>query len=107
MARTTINVPFRCNFSEAEKTINSILLNNGFHQTTLNSGENVWKKGTGLMTAMQFVKVEFSSGEAVLSAWVQAGIGSLGGSEMDLTGIVAAIPKKSLMKVLSQIKSAL
>lgn len=107
MARTTINAPFSCNFDQAEKTIHTILLNNGFHQTVLKSGENVWKKGTGLMTAMQFVKVEFSSEEVRLSAWIQAGIGSFGGSEMDLTGIAGAIPKKSLMNVLTQIKAAL
>ena len=51
----------------------------GFKTTTLKTGEKVWKKGTGLMTAMQFVKVDFGQNEFIMSAWVQAGIGSVGG----------------------------
>ena len=44
--------------------------------------------------------------EFVMSAWVQVGIGSLGGGEMDLTGVVAIIPKKQLMTVLEEIKKS-
>lgn len=107
MPRTILKVPFHCDFSEAERTINLILQDSNFHQTSLRTGENVWKKGTGLMTAMQFVKVEYGDDEAILSAWVQSGIGSFGGKEMDLTGFVAGIPKKSLIKTLEKIKAAL
>lgn len=58
------------------------------------------------MTAMQFVKVDFGQNEFIMSAWVQAGIGSVGGGEMDLTGVVAALPKRQLMKVLEEIKKS-
>ena len=94
MARTTIVTQSNCKFEQAENIINNILSKNGFKQTTINSGENVWKKGTGFLTAMQFIKIDFSSNEFTISAWVQAGLGSVGGNEMDLTGVVAAIPKK-------------
>ena len=117
MARTTIVTQFNCKFEQAENIINNILSKNGFKQTTItvsythlratiNSGENVWKKGTGFLTAMQFIKIDFSSNEFTISAWVQAGLGSVGGNEMDLTGVVAAIPKKQLLNVIEQIKKA-
>ena len=103
MARTTIVTQSNCKFEQAENIINNILSKNGFKQTTINSGENVWKKGTGFLTAMQFIKIDFSSNEFTISAWVQAGLGS---NEMDLTGVVAAIPKKQLLNVIEQIKRA-
>lgn len=106
MARTVFNVNYNCDFEKASNIISSILIQNGFKQIVCN-GEEVWKKGTGIMTAMQFVKVEFDAGFVTLSAWVQAGLGNTGGSEMDLTGFVAAVPKKSLMKVLEKIKKSL
>lgn len=106
MARTVINMNYNCNFDEASNRINSVLLQNGFKQQERN-GESFWKKGTGLMTAMQFIKVDFSESAVTISAWVQSGIGNLGGSEMDLTGFVAAAPKKSLMKVIEKIKKCL
>jgi hypothetical protein len=83
--------------------VNSILVQNRFKRISYN-GEEVWKKGTGLLTAMQYIKVEYGPGCIILSAWVQVGVGSVGGGEMDLKGVVAAVPKKSLMKVIEQIK---
>ena len=106
MARTTIVTQFNCKFEQAENIINNILSKNGFKQTTINSGENVWKKGTGFLTAMQFIKIDFSSNEFTISAWVQAGLGSVGGNEMYLTGVVASIPKKKLLNVIEKIKKA-
>lgn len=106
MSRTVFNVNYNCDFESANNTISNILTENGFKLINRN-GEEVWKKGTGMMTAMQFVKVEFDSNVAVLSAWVQAGLGNAGGSEMDLTGFVGAVPKKSLMKILEKIKNSL
>ncbi len=106
MARTIINLNYNCSFDEAFNKISSVLVQNGFKKQERN-GEEFWKKGSGIMTAMQFIKVDFSEGEVIISAWVQSGIGSLGGSEMDLTGFVAAAPKKSLMKVIEKIKMCL
>ena len=52
-------------------------------------------------------KIEFTDTTLVVSGWVQAGVGSVGGNEMALNGIVAAVPKKSVMKVIEQIKASL
>lgn len=65
------------------------------------------EKGTGLLTAMQYIKIEFTDTTLIVSGWVQAGVGSAGGNEMALNGIVAAVPKKSVMKVIEQIKASL
>ena len=106
MARTKIVVQYNCEFEQVQNTINKISSSNGFKEITINTGENVWKKGTGMLTAMQFIKLEFSQKEFVIYAWVQMGLGDLGGSEMDLTGFVAAIPKKQLINIIEQIKKA-
>lgn len=106
MARTIIKTAYSCTYDEAQRRISAILSEKGFKMTTLKTGEKVWKKGTGLMTAMQFVKVDFSQSEFVMSAWIQVGLGSVGGGEMDLTGVVGALPKKMLMGVLEEIKRA-
>lgn len=104
MARTTIQIPYTCSFDDAQSRVERILTLRGFHQQALVTGETVWKHGLGLMTAMKYVKVEYGEKMVTLSAWVQVGIGSIGGGEMALTGITAALPKKQLMKVLEEIQ---
>ena len=106
MARTSMTIPYSCSLEEAQEKISSILAKKKFKMATIETGENVWKKGTGMMTAMQFVKVDFWQDECVLLAWVQVGFGIIVGGEMDLTGVVGALPKKQLMKVLEEIKQA-
>ena len=106
MARTIINLPLRNSVDESYNTAVNILQVNGFKEVSY-IGETVWKKGTGLLTAMQYIKIEFTDTTLVVSGWVQAGVGSVGGNEMALNGIVAAVPKKSVMKVIEQIKASL
>ncbi|MCI8282361.1 MAG: hypothetical protein HFI76_11845 [Lachnospiraceae bacterium] len=106
MARTSMKIVYKCTFEQAQNKVTNILSGKGFKTTTIKTGETVWKKGTGLMTAMQFIKVDYSEKEILLSAWIQAGVGSMGGGEMDLSGIVGALPKKQLMKVLEEMKRA-
>ena len=103
MARTYFNIPNNCSFEEIQNKIETILKNRKFHETTIDTGEIVWKNGTGFFTAMKFLKVEYSEKQVKLSAWTQAGLGSVGGTEMDLTGFAAAIPKKQLMNVVEEI----
>ena len=56
---------------------------------------------------MEFVILELDENSIILSAWVQAGLGSAEGSEMALDGVVLVVPKKSLMKVIEKIKFSL
>ncbi len=105
MPRTQIRVPFSANFEIVNQTVTNILLSEGFSEKTIN-GETCWKKGTGMATAMQYAKVEYTQDELVLSGWIQSGLGSLAGPEMELTGFVGSIPKKALRKRLDKIAQA-
>ena len=106
IARTIINLPLRNSVDESYNTAVNFLQANCFKVVSYN-GETVLKKGTGLLTAMQYIKIEFTDTTLVVAGWVQAGVGSVGGNEMALNGIVAAVPKKSVMKVIEQIKASL
>ncbi len=106
MARSSFTIPYRCSFHEAQQKVESILQSKGYHTQVIKSGEHVWKCGNGILTAMKFVKVEYAPDKILLSAWVQIGLGSLGGGEMDLTGVTGALPKKQLMKLVEEIKQA-
>ena len=103
MARTMINIPFQDNFDRVENKTKQILINNGFKEINRNN-EIVWKKGTGFLTAMQFIKIEYNVNMVIVSAWVQMGIGNVGAGEMELSGVVAAIPKKQLMKTIQKLQ---
>ena len=106
MARTHFKIKYSCSFAEAKEKVESILRRRDFHPETLSTGEHVWKQGVGFLTAMKFIKVDYAQGELHLNAWVQAGLGSVGGAEMDLTGFVGALPKKQVMSVIEEIKLA-
>lgn len=106
MARTTIKIQLTMPFDEAERIIKSILTQEGYKEKSQNN-EIIWKKGTGLITAMQYIKTEYSSNYVNVSGWVQTGVGNVGGKEMALDGIVAAMPKKSVMKVISRIQNSI
>lgn len=106
MPRSSFTIKHNNDFKTTESIIANILVSSGFKEKDYN-GERVWKKGTGLMTAMQYIKIEYSENTVDIQAWVQAGMGNVGGKEMDLKGFVAAVPKRALMKVVQNIQNAL
>lgn len=68
----------------------------GFEYTQF-KGENVWKKGIGMMTAPQFIKVEYQNGKVHLEAWMKYAI--LPGvycGEMGVTGFWGFAVKQML-----------
>lgn len=91
---------------EIADIVTALLEKDGYHEIE-RDGEIVWKKGTGAMTAMHFIKLEYFPGDFVISGWVQAGIGSKGFDDMDLTGFIAAIPKKSTFKTIQKLRKAI
>ncbi len=103
MARSVFTLSYN-DFATTNNNINNFLIQNGFKKMEKNN-EEFWKKGTGMATAMQFIKIDYSENELTIYAWVQAGVGSVGGKEMELKGFVAAIPKKSLLKKIEKIKA--
>ncbi len=107
MARTQIQIPFQGPLDEARQLTENFLGAQGFHPYP-QSGEGVWKKGTGMATAMQYMELAFTPGVLEVSAWVQAGVGSAKvGKEMGLDGFVAIVPKRSLKKVIEELKKLL
>ena len=98
---------FHTNTSFSKEKINSIankiLMEDGYQKIDRN-GETVWKKGTGALTAMHYIKLEYFPNDFVISGWVQIGIGSAGFDDMDLTGFTGAIPKKSTFKTIQKIR---
>lgn len=59
--------------------------------------EMVWKKGSGILTAPQYIKIVYQNGTVFLDAWLRFAIlpGVFVG-EMGLDGFVGVIPKQAL-----------
>lgn len=106
MARTVVNIKLSMDSENANKIIRQILLADDYREIDYH-GEVVWKKGIGLMTAMHYIKIEHTNDTVVVSGWVQMGVGSIGGKEHALKGVVAIVPKKSVKKTISKLESAL
>ncbi len=68
----------------------------GFTLTNV-KGEQVWKKGMGLLTAPQYLKLSDLGGTYVLEAWIKfALLPGVYVGEMGINGAFGAIPKKLL-----------
>lgn len=106
MARTVIDIKMQVGREEADKIVRRILISDDYREINYNR-EVVWKKGTGMMTAMHYIKVEYENDTAVISGWVQIGVGSVGGKEHDLKGLLGVIPKKSVEKTMDKLVAAL
>ena len=104
--RSNIVLAPRMDAHRAAATFGAALEGRGFRRTDYR-GEPIWKKGTGMMTAMQYVRVRVSGNLLGVSAWVMVGVGSADFCEMPLTGVVAVIPKKSLEDSLSAARAAI
>lgn len=100
MSRTSFTFSFSRDIENAIRNVENVLAQNGYKKINQNN-EEIWKKGTGLMSGVKFIKTEFSQNSLTLYGWVKTG---LGGPEMDLSGFALAVPKKSVMKVIEQIK---
>ena len=94
MARSYYQIEYTTSYAELKNRLESVLVANNYHPYVYNKAENVWKKGTGMMTAMMFIKIEYDVGKVTIQGWNCAGLGSLEMNEMALSGFVGAIPKK-------------
>ena len=106
MARTMMEIPFAGERRTVETAVRGVLVADKYKEIDYN-GETVWKMGTGLATAMHFIKTEYAGQTLRLYGWVQIGVGSAGGKERDLTGVVGAIPKKSVKKTMEKIRAVM
>ena len=106
MARTMMEIPFAGDQQTVETAVRGVLVADKYKEIDYN-GETVWKMGTGLATAMHFIKTEYAGQTLRLYGWVQIGVGSAGGKERDLTGVVGASPKKSVKKTMEKIRAVI
>ena len=106
MARTLFDIPFAQDPRAVDSLVRGILTADGYHEIDYNN-EVVWKKGTGAMTAMHCIKLEYYANVLRVSGWVQVGLGSVGGKERDLTGFTCAVPKQSVKKAIEKVQIAL
>lgn len=104
MSRTSMQVQIKNERTKAEAAIINTLVADGYQQIKYGQ-ELVWKKGTGVATAMHFIKYEISGDVLNIEGWVQIGVGDLGGKERDLKGFTAIIPKKSVLGTINRIKA--
>lgn len=106
MSRTMMSVNIKNKDQEQlDKLIRNILIGDDYKEIDYNR-EVVWKKGTGLMTAMHYIKIEFTGDDLTISGWIQVGVGSVGGKESSLDGFAAKLPKKSVKNTMEKIKMA-
>lgn len=74
----------------------SYLINEGF-EPKIDKGENIWKKGVGLLTAPQYVKLTYHNNVYIIEAWLKfALLPGVYFGEMGLDGFVGCIPKSML-----------
>lgn len=75
MSRSVFRFPYQSEFRQNKERVESYLLGTGYSKISMPNGETVWKKGEGLLSAIRYIKVEFSDREFVISAWFASGVG--------------------------------
>ena len=103
--RTQATLAYHTAPEQALSAAELVLRQNGFNPKSYH-GESVWKKGTGMLTAMQYVKLIPAGNSLVIQGWIQIGVGDAGLKEQCLDGFVGAIPKKMVLKTIEQIRAA-
>jgi len=99
MSRTRIELESKNN-EQLSQIIDNILRSHGYEYTLYKgSDEKVWNQGIGLVKAPKYIKYYFENNKLILEGW----IGTYG-KETDLKGVIGALPKKDVKKVLNEIE---
>lgn len=100
MSRTTIQMRYT-DFNSLQSRLTALLQSRGY-KNIVEKNEDVWKCGIGMLTAMKYIKIEYAANNTlIISGWVRVILGS----EQDLDGFVAAIPKKQVMNLIQEIQA--
>lgn len=94
---------------EAKDIAENILKKNKFSQITMRSGEIVWRRGTGIVMAQQYVSLYYveSENRVIVYAWTRSFSGIPGMGEREIESLGAAMPGKMLAKVVAEIETEL
>lgn len=103
MKRTMIEVPMRTNNVDEVLRIMAMILEPSGYQRKMVDGESVWAKGDGVLMKMQCFGASFTGRSVLLQGWLKDAVTG----ESALEGFVAALPKKKMKGLLSQIQSTI
>jgi hypothetical protein len=107
MARYVNDISTSKSETEQQEIIESFMKKEGFLKHRY-KGEDVWKKGVGLLMAPQFIKTETGSGNVHIEAWIKyALLPGVYVGEMGTSGFFAIIPKGVLKKRVISLETAL
>lgn len=107
MSRYVKELPVNKSPEQIQAIANQFFDKEGFKQVPY-KGEQVWKKGMGIMVGPQYVTVKDSSGMVRVEAWIKFAL--LPGvylGELGLEGFVGAIPKSLLKGKISRLEQLL
>ena len=107
MSQYVNDIPTAKSLDEIEVTVTSFLGNEGFEPQVYH-GEQVWKKGHGLLTGPQFIKIAPHDGHIHFEAWIKFGAppGRLF-RESGTTGLMGVAIKKALAQRVNTLEQAL
>lgn len=97
MARSEFIQPYNGDAEKARAVAENYLNMENFKLVDY-KGEKVYKLGTGMAQAMQFLTLNYGANEIKIEAWVCAGVASATMKEMNLKGFLGMMPKKLLKK---------
>lgn len=96
MARHVVDLQVNRPDDQIRQIVTDYLTKEGFNYTTY-KGEQLWKKGVGMMTAPQFMKVNFQNGQVHIEAWLKyVLVPGVYFGEMGVKGFYAIAVKKPL-----------
>lgn len=89
--------------AELEKIVKDFMVKEGFGSWA--QEPNTWKKGMGILTGPQFIKVEISGGKAHIEAWIKfALLPGVYVGEMGVTGFFGFALKNALRNKLVRLE---
>ena len=107
MARYTNRFQSSRSDEQIKQIAESFFTTEGFKLTDY-QGEQLYKKGVGLMTAPQFIKLSSLNGAVQIEAFLKfAWLPGVYSGEMGLDGIFGALPKRLLKKTVTNLEDLL
>ena len=104
--RTEVYVPIRVPEEEAYQRAMDVLSSEGYSPRVYKE-ELIWKKGTGLLTSMHYIKLIPMQGHMYLQGWVMMGLGDAVLVEQPLSGVIGLVPKRTTKGTIERIQASI
>lgn len=107
MSRYTNQIKSNRSQAELESIVEKFMQAEGFKSAPY-KGENVWKKGSGILVAPQYLKTTITAGNVELEAFIKfALLPGVFVGEFGIDGFFLVIPKKLLKKRVMALEESL